>query len=100
MVGQSQVLRPHGFFQKQGFGLLPEHLRVLNLKVDGCDLAYRRIKKTQEEEKDDISDSKSDVSALTTKTNKTRGKALDKRCLTCEKIISGKNWDRHTKNVH
>ncbi len=26
LVGQSQILRPHGFFQKQSFGPLPERL--------------------------------------------------------------------------
>jgi hypothetical protein len=86
LVGQSQILRPHGFFQKQSFGPLPERLQALNLKVDGCDLAHRKIQKSQEEEKGSgISDDRSNVSVLTTKTNKTqRGKALNKHCSLCD----------------
>jgi len=30
----------------------------------------------------------------------TRGKALDKHCTTCDKKISGANWNKHVKNVH
>jgi hypothetical protein len=51
---------------------------------------------------EDFSDDKSNVSALTTKTNKTTsGKALDKHCPLCNlKLIRGKNWSRHCKDLH
>ena len=74
-------------------------------------MAYRKVSKSLEEKKggnsaaatiaEDIADDKSDVSALTTKTNKTTGgKALDKRCSSCDKRISGTNWIKHVKSVH
>jgi len=50
---------------------------------------------------EDLSDDKSDASALTNKTTKSKsGKALDKHCLVCNKKISGKNWAVHVKKVH
>ena len=50
---------------------------------------------------EDIPDDKSDVSALTTKTTKSKGgKALDKHCSVCKKTISGINWSTHIKKVH
>jgi hypothetical protein len=83
-------------------------------------MAYRRIQKSQEEEKKedrkggnlagtaiagdipgDIADDKSDISALTRKTAKSNGgKALDKHCSVCKKTISGINWSTHVKKVH
>jgi len=78
--------------------------------LDGSDLAYRWLKKSQEEEKegnkrkqkieDRSNDEKSDISTLTTKTTKTRGKHLDKYCPACCKTIKGSNWSKHIKNVH
>ncbi len=77
-------------------------------------MTYRRIKKSQEEEKKedrkggnlavtaiagDIPDDKSDGSAITAKTNKTSRHA-DKNCSVCKKTISGKNWAIHVKKVH
>ena len=29
-----------------------------------------------------------------------RGKEMDKHCTTCDKKISGANWNKHVKNVH
>ena len=60
-------------------------------------MAYRKVSKNLKEEKEPTSkrkkkaenkfdEAKSDVSALTHKTNKTTGgKALDKHCLVCNK---------------
>jgi len=55
-----------------------------------------KVRKFLDEEKFD--DGESGISAVTTKT--TRGKALDKHCTTCDKKISGANWNKHVKNVH
>lgn len=41
LVGQSQLLKPHAFFAKQGFGPLPKQFE--DLKLDECDLAYRQV---------------------------------------------------------
>ena len=49
LVGQSQLLKPHNFFSKQGFSPLPKQLG--DLKLEGSDLAYRRVSRTLEEEK-------------------------------------------------
>ena len=99
LVGQSQILRPHGFFLKQGFGALPERLQALNLKVEGCDLAHKKIEKTHEEDKNGVSEDRSDTSALTTKTQ--RGKHVDKHCPACDfELVRGKNWSRHCKTFH
>jgi hypothetical protein len=43
---------------------------------------------------------RSEVSAITTKTNKTSGNHVDKYCLACTKKISGKNWGVHVTKVH
>jgi hypothetical protein len=48
---------------------------------------------------EDISDDKSDVSALTTKTNKT-SRHTNKHCFVCKKNISGANWNKHVAKVH
>jgi hypothetical protein len=49
----------------------------------------------------DVPDDKSDVSALTTKTSKSKsGKALDKHCSVCNKTLSGANWNKHVGKVH
>ena len=58
-----------------------------------------------DDEEEDIDDGKSDVSALTNKTSKSTksksGKALDKHCPLCNlKLIRGKNWSRHCKDLH
>lgn len=49
ILGQSQLLEPHEFFKKQGFGVLPDQFK--HLRHDGCDLAYRKIPRIIEEEK-------------------------------------------------
>ena len=50
---------------------------------------------------EDIADDKSDVSAITTKTTKSKsGKALDKHCSVCDKTLSGANWNKHVVKVH
>ena len=94
LVGQSQLLKPHAFFAKQGFGPLPKQFE--GLKLDECDLVYMKVRKFLEEEK--LDDGKSDIFAVTTKI--TRGKALDKHCTICDKKISGTNWNKHVKKVH
>ena len=44
-------------------------------------------------------DTKSDISALTTKT--TRGKHVNKHCFLCNfRLIPGKNWARHRDTFH
>ena len=50
----------------------------------------------------DTADDKSDISAFTTKTTKSKGgKALDKHCPVCDfKVISGSHWARHCKSFH
>ena len=74
-------------------------------------MAYKKVPKSLEEKKggnsagaaiaEDIADDKSDVSAITTKTTKSKsGKALDKHCSVCKKTISGINWSTHIKKVH
>ena len=45
-----------------------------------------------------IDDGKSDVSALTTKTNKTASGALKRHCKLCGKLVA--NWWKHKKDVH
>jgi GNAT superfamily N-acetyltransferase len=45
IVGQSKILKPHGFFAKQGFGPLPAFLQTL--KLDGCDMASVEIIRLQ-----------------------------------------------------
>ena len=49
----------------------------------------------------DVSDNKSDVSAIATKTTTSKsGKALDKHCFICDKTLSGANWNKHVVKVH
>ena len=50
----------------------------------------------------EVPDDKSDVSALTTKTTKSKGgKTLDKHCPLCDfKLVRGDNWARHCKSFH
>ena len=49
----------------------------------------------------DTADDKSDISAFTTKTTKSKGgKALDKHCSVYKKTISGANWNKHVVKVH
>jgi hypothetical protein len=108
-VGQSKVLEPHKFFKSQGFGSLPSEFK--NLKMDGCDLAYLKVIKSVEEEKEQtnkrkqkseeknagIPDDLSGVSGVTTKTQ--RGKALKRHCVLCDgKLIV--NWSDHKTKVH
>jgi hypothetical protein len=73
----------------------------LKLKLDGCDLAYRKVTKNLEGEKelekkrkqktvDKLNDTKSEVSALTTKINKTTSGALKRHCVpskTCLQLV-------------
>jgi hypothetical protein len=81
-----------------------------HLKLDGCDLAYKKVPKSLEEKKggnsaaaaiaEDIPDDKSDVSVLTVKTNKS-SKHVDKHCPACDfKIIPGRHWARHCRSFH
>jgi hypothetical protein len=56
------------------------------------------VSRIVEEEDKDINDGKSDVSALTNKTNKTASGALKRHCEPCGKLIS--NWADHKKKVH
>jgi hypothetical protein len=41
LVGQSQRLKPHEFFLKQGFGPPPKQFK--NIKMEDCDIACREI---------------------------------------------------------
>jgi hypothetical protein len=60
------------------------------------------MNKRDQKHQDKFDEGKSDVSAITTKTNKTTGgKALDKHCPLCDfKLVPGKKWSRHCGSFH
>ena len=56
------------------------------------------LRKREQKVQDKFDDGKSDVSAFTTKTNKTTNGALRRHCKPCGKLIT--NWADHKKRLH
>jgi len=56
------------------------------------------LRKREQKVQDKFDDGKSDVSAFTTKTNKTANGALRRHCKPCGKLIT--NWTDHKKRLH
>lgn len=68
------------------------------MKVNKSGKEEKEGNKRKQKGKDKFGEGKSDISALTTNTNKTTSGALKRHCEPCGKLVT--NWSQHKKDVH